>query len=222
MLLAEAGAGLLAVGGTGPSCPWDALAVPGLGVRGALAAVSPGTCVARACESTRGRVGELGTGVRMFGWGGVTLSAVRRRRRATLLEWCGCVHGVAFVRHQGGVWIPSPREVCRAQPPHATAEMRSTPPERGSGGVEKDEGYCVRPARSYEALSARRSTYLVTVTPVMTTSSSGRSRGSVATAEIASTTALEASSATAPKIVCLPWSHSVGAVVMKNCEPLVP
>ena len=54
------------------------------------------------------------------------------------------------------------------------------------------------------------------------TSCTGRSRGSVSTAEIASTTAREASSVTAPKIVCLPWSHSVGAVVMKNCEPLVP
>src|SRR5699024_2562496 len=31
-----------------------------------------------------------------------------------------------------------------------------------------------------------------------------------------------ASSATSPKMVCLPLSHGVSAVVMKNCEPLVP
>ena len=50
----------------------------------------------------------------------------------------------------------------------------------------------------------------------------GRSVLSVGVAEIASTTALDSSSATAPKIVCLPCSHAVGAVVMKNYEPLVP
>jgi hypothetical protein len=44
----------------------------------------------------------------------------------------------------------------------------------------------------------------------------------VGTAPILSTTSREAWSATSPKIVCLPWSQVVGAVVMKNCEPLVP
>ena len=39
---------------------------------------------------------------------------------------------------------------------------------------------------------------------------------------IASTTARLASSATLPKIVCLPLSHWVGATETKNCEPLVP
>jgi len=39
---------------------------------------------------------------------------------------------------------------------------------------------------------------------------------------MASTTARLSSSATRPKIVCLPVSHGVATVVMKNCEPLVP
>src|SRR5690606_24666137 len=53
-------------------------------------------------------------------------------------------------------------------------------------------------------------------TDCRTTSSTGRSPAPVRTAAISSTTFLEASSATSPKIVCLPISHGVGSVVMKN------
>jgi len=82
----------------------------------------------------------------------------------------------------------------------------------------------LRPAarRRRRGVEGSSAAHFVTVTEVMTTSSRGRSRGSVDTAEIASTTWRDASSATSPKIVCLPCSHSVGAVVMKNWEPLVP
>ena len=57
---------------------------------------------------------------------------------------------------------------------------------------------------------------------VITESSTGRSWPPVRTLLSSSTTFLEASSATSPKMVCLPCNHVVGAVVMKNCEPLVP
>ncbi len=52
--------------------------------------------------------------------------------------------------------------------------------------------------------------------------SSGASERSVGTASSLSTTALDSSSATSPKIVWCPSSHGVGTVVMKNWEPLVP
>ena len=52
--------------------------------------------------------------------------------------------------------------------------------------------------------------------------SSGASERSVGSASSLSTTALESSSATSPKMVWWPFSHSVGTVVMKNWEQLVP
>src|SRR5699024_2981674 len=69
---------------------------------------------------------------------------------------------------------------------------------------------------------SRHVVYSSMVTRSITTGSRGRSRPSVSTAPILSTTALDSSSATSPKTVCLPNSHGVGATVMKNCEPLVP
>ena len=56
----------------------------------------------------------------------------------------------------------------------------------------------------------------------MTTGSTGRSIGPVGVVAIASTTSREASSATSPKMVCLPVQAGSGPTVMKNCEPLVP
>ncbi len=41
-------------------------------------------------------------------------------------------------------------------------------------------------------------------------------------ASIALTTFIEFASATSPKTTCLPSSQSVLAVVMKNCDPLLP
>ncbi len=53
-----------------------------------------------------------------------------------------------------------------------------------------------------------------------TTGSRGRSRGSRATCEIASTTSMP--EVTRPKTVCLPSSHGhASAVTMKNCDPFV-
>ncbi len=57
---------------------------------------------------------------------------------------------------------------------------------------------------------------------LMVTSSTGRSPIPVRTPSMASTTFLDSSSATSPKMLCLPCSQPVGMVVMKNCEPLVP
>src|SRR5699024_9475106 len=59
-------------------------------------------------------------------------------------------------------------------------------------------------------------------TDSMTMGSCGRSIAPVGAASIASTTFFESSSTTSPKIVCLPLSHGVGTVEMKNCEPFVP
>src|SRR5665648_733752 len=61
-----------------------------------------------------------------------------------------------------------------------------------------------------------------TVTEVIVTSCTGRSLAPVGTAAITSTTARLASSATRPKMVCLPVSPVVAATEMKNWEPLVP
>src|SRR3954470_24943494 len=60
------------------------------------------------------------------------------------------------------------------------------------------------------------------VTLSIVTSSTGRSRPSVFSPAILSTTARLSASATSPKMVCLPVSHVVAATVMKNCDPLVP
>lgn len=60
------------------------------------------------------------------------------------------------------------------------------------------------------------------VTDSMKIGSTGRSIGPVSVVAILSTTALDSSSTTLPKIVCAPWSQVVGATVMKNWEPLVP
>ena len=57
---------------------------------------------------------------------------------------------------------------------------------------------------------------------MITQSSTGRSWPPVRTVLSSSTTFLDSSSATSPKMVCLPCNQVVGAVVMKNCEPLVP
>src|SRR5215472_6405660 len=57
------------------------------------------------------------------------------------------------------------------------------------------------------------------VTDCRTTSFLGRSCAPRAAVEILST--MSCPSMTSPKIVCFPVSHSVGATVMKNCEPLV-
>ena len=53
------------------------------------------------------------------------------------------------------------------------------------------------------------------------TSVRGRSAEPVSTAAIASTTSRYSWSATSPKMVCLKFSHVVGATVMKNWEPFV-
>src|SRR3954463_15074716 len=60
------------------------------------------------------------------------------------------------------------------------------------------------------------------VTLSIVTSLAGRSRPSVFSPAILSTTARLSASATSPKMVCLPVSQVVGATVMKNCDPLVP
>src|SRR5690606_38764057 len=62
----------------------------------------------------------------------------------------------------------------------------------------------------------------VTVTDWITTSDWGRSLRSTGVVAMASTTFLDSSSATRPKIVCLPFRCGVGPTVMKNWEPLVP
>ena len=67
-----------------------------------------------------------------------------------------------------------------------------------------------------------RRAYFTTSMDMMPAGSSGASERSVGTASSLSTTALDSSSATSPKIVWCPSSHGVGTVVMKNWEPLVP
>ena len=57
---------------------------------------------------------------------------------------------------------------------------------------------------------------------LMTCSVTGRSFAPVGVVAMASTTRLDSSSVTLPKMVWLPSSHGVGATVMKNWEPLVP
>ena len=57
---------------------------------------------------------------------------------------------------------------------------------------------------------------------VTTQSSTGRSMPPVRTLFSSSTTFRDASSASFPKMVCLPCSQVVGAVGMKNWDPLVP
>src|SRR5690606_16520551 len=59
------------------------------------------------------------------------------------------------------------------------------------------------------------------VTDSKTTSWVGRSLASVGTWEIATATSRLSSSATSPKMVCMPSSHGVGTVVMKNWDPFV-
>lgn len=60
------------------------------------------------------------------------------------------------------------------------------------------------------------------MTLLITTGVTGTSCAPVGVVAILSTTACEAASLTAPKIVCLRFNHVVGATVMKNCEPFVP
>ena len=66
---------------------------------------------------------------------------------------------------------------------------------------------CCGGSRSRSRASERRYTETMSIDSI-TTGSIGRSPAAVGSALIVSTTAFEASSATSPKIVCLPCSHS--------------